>query len=210
MADNGHQPARQNKRAHPADGRRQPARQTRSILFLLMAVISPSARAGEHASLCCGRPRAAAPSRLQRPSRPSARAAPARPPARPVGCRAAGGARTGERPPARDRWAPAPRTGAATAKGPRHAGSPNARGARGDGPDLSISLGPGKETDADSRSSGERTGRSPGGKPRGVVERRGGHGWNAGPRRVRAPGGAGGRVAQLGSAARTGGGRAQG
>jgi len=43
------------------------------------------------------------------------------------------------------------------------------RGAQEDGLDLSISLRPGKETNVDFRSRGDRTGKSPSGKPSGVV-----------------------------------------
>lgn len=43
------------------------------------------------------------------------------------------------------------------------------RDAQDDGPDLSISLRPGKETNVDFRSRGDRKGKSPSGKPSGVV-----------------------------------------
>ena len=79
-------------------------------------------------------------------------------------------------------------TGAQHAKGGRQRARPELCAARtGDGPDLSISLRPGEETNVDSRSSGERTGRSPSGKPAGVVARARETRWNAAPERVRAP-----------------------
>ena len=85
----------------------------------------------------------------------------------------------------------------------------NAHAVRDDALDLSISLRAGEETNVDSRSRGDRTGKSPSGK-RKRCDGSGTIPWKGEPARVRAPGRPCGRVGLLGCAARSGGGTIEG